>query len=199
MRAQFDMALDAMHATFAAVPALREFSPLPAGSRFVERLPKAVPVVPQFERCTLTPVPEADALFRAARALAPHVQWYQGYTEEKAGRDFARNAGYFELLGVDGHFNAPGLSAFLLYLGPNLHYRRHWHEAEELYYIIAGEAYFQVDGEETPSLLRPGDSRFHASFQPHQTMTGPQGILCLVLWRGAGLNGPLEMETAPGA
>lgn len=198
MKPLFDTALDAMRQTIAAVPALAGFCPIPAAAPFAERSPTVVPATGLVESCPLTPAPEARALFDATRALAPHADWKQTYTEQQVGRAFLDAYGYFELIGVDGHFHADGMSAFLLYFGPHLHYRRHWHVAEEIYYVIAGQAEFQVDGE-PPSLLRPGDTRFHSSNQPHQTTMGDSALLCLVLWRGEGLTLDLNMEAAPGA
>ena len=131
----------------------------------------------------------------AFRTLAGHGGL--GYSEEQVGQHFLDNFGYFELVGPQGNFHSTTISAFLIYFGPGLHYRRHWHDPEEVYYVIAGEGEFQVDGEDW-TLLKPGDTRFHAANQPHQTRTGQSPLLCLVLWRGADLTAGLSME-APAA
>ncbi|GHF34849.1 dimethylsulfonioproprionate lyase family protein [Seohaeicola zhoushanensis] len=198
MQQAFDAALAALYQTFATAAALREFALLPDKPRFVPLQVQANPVAQLMGACALLPGPESAALFAAARMLAPFGNWRSSYTEEQVGRHFLDNFAYVELVGPEGHFESPEMSAYLLYMGPNMHYRRHWHEAEELYYIIAGEAEFQVDGE-APALLGAGDSRLHMSNQPHQTWTRDSAVVCLVLWRGEGVGEGVEMEAAPNA
>ena len=49
--------------------------------------------------------------------------------------------------------------------------------------IIAGEAVFEA-ANQSPRRLRPGDTAFHASNQPHAMTTEDKPVLAYVLWRG---------------
>ena len=128
----------------------------------------------------------------AIRDLTDYADWQQTYTVEEVGQDFLNRYGWFELVGPEGHYRSDEIRAYVAYWGENLYYPWHLHEAEELYYILAGEALFEAEGE-TPVTLRPGDIRIHRSNQPHQMTTGASPVLALVLWRGAGLSGVPRM------
>ena len=131
----------------------------------------------------------------AIRDLTDYANWQLTYTVEEVGQDFLDRYGWFELVGPEGHYRSDQIRAYIAYWGENLFYPWHLHEAEELYYILAGEALFEAEGE-LPVMLRPGDIRIHSSNQPHQMTTGDSPVLTLVLWRGAGLLGVPRMGTA---
>lgn len=132
------------------------------------------------------------ALHNAVRGIADHAEWQQTYSEEEVGADFLNRYGWFELVGPNGHFRSDEIRAYIAYWGENLYYPWHLHEAEELYFIIAGQALFEAEG--LPAqVLGPGDIRLHASNQPHAMTTTDSPVLALVLWRGAGLTGVPRM------
>jgi mannose-6-phosphate isomerase-like protein (cupin superfamily) len=131
----------------------------------------------------------------AIRDLTDYADWQLTYTEDEVGQDFLNRYGWFELVGPEGHYRSDEIRAYIAYWGENLYYPWHLHEAEELYFILAGEALFEAEGDD-PVTLRPGDIRIHRSNQPHQMTTGDSPVLALVLWRGAGLTGSPRMGTA---
>lgn len=131
----------------------------------------------------------------ALRDLSDYADWQQTYTVEEVGQDFLNRYGWFELVGPSGHYQSDEVRAFIAYWGENLYYPWHLHEAEELYFILAGEALFEAEGQ-APVLLKPGDSCLHLSNQPHQMTTGDSPVLALVLWRGSGLAEPPRMGFA---
>ena len=131
-------------------------------------------------------------LHTAIRNICDYADWQQTYDVSEVGQDFLNRYGWFELVGPTGHFHSDQVRAYIAYWGENLYYPWHRHEAEELYFIIAGEARFESEGD-APAWLRPGDTRFHASNQPHAMTTGASPVLTLVLWRGAGMTGVPEM------
>ena len=97
--------------------------------------------------------------------------------------------GYVELLGPSGHFVDHTTRAYIGYWGEGLVYPWHAHQAEELYFVVAGGAEFAVaDGRYQRGV---GDTQLHTANQPHAMTTSPegQGILTFVLWRGDGLAG----------
>ena len=97
----------------------------------------------------------------------------------KGWRHFLDNYAYFELIGPTGHFRSDQCSAFIGYWGPGLFYPAHHHASEELYFVLAGHALFESDGD-SPATLGPAAHRFHASHQPHAMTTTYSAILTLV-------------------
>ena len=74
--------------------------------------------------------------------------------------------------------------AFGAYLQfPDTWYPRHWHAAEELYFILSGTALWTRDGvsaEPAP----PGTLIRHASFERHATRTLAEPLLAFWVWLG---------------
>lgn len=129
--------------------------------------------------------PLRDALIN----LAKDAKWRETYKETKIGDTFLDNFGCYELLGLEGHFHCKTTRGFVVYSAPNLYYPWHHHPAEEMYFIIAGEAEFAVEGAK-PRIYKPGDTIFHATNQPHNMQTNKSGVLAWVQWRG-------DLTTAP--
>ena len=123
--------------------------------------------------------------------IAPwqYAEWRETYRDTNIGEDFLSRFACYELFGHQGHFHTEKMRGFLLYSDANLYYPWHHHPAEELYFIIAGEASFATESNE-PKLLKSGDTAFHASNQPHNMQTHGKGVLAYVLWRN-------EFDTAP--
>jgi hypothetical protein len=85
--------------------------------------------------------------------------------------------------------------AFIAFWGAELHYPAHLHEAEELYYVLAGSAEFHSQGEPSAQLVSEG-TRYHASNQRHAMDTRTQPVLTPELWRGHGLDGSAKICSA---
>ena len=191
-RELFDQALQAARAFHAANPALSGFQPWPDDITWAGRASVPAPCMDLVQTqagdtaCTHSHAAETLALQQAITALVPHVEWRLTYTEEEVGADFLRRFGWFELVGPTGHFHSTQTRMTVGYWGDGLYYPWHEHEPEELYSILSGRAEFAAEGEDTLT-LRPGDTRLHASLQPHAMTTSDQPILCFVLWRGEGL------------
>lgn len=174
-----------------ATPALRDFAVWPDAPTRNTLEPVKLPVIPLIETMAAQPSLVADAV-KAAASLA---HWQQTYTEAEVGSDFLNRYGWFELLGPTGHFLSDTTRAYIAFWGEGLHYPMHLHEAEELYYILAGAAEFHAVGQ--PSVLvGPEGTQHHASNQPHAMDTRAEPVLTLVLWRGPGLGGSARMGTA---
>lgn len=172
----------------AAEPALAGFSQFDTKASPVERAPNPIPAIALVQALAGGGSAETAACVAAIAAAAPAANWQQSYTEDEVGRDFLNRYGYFELIGPTGHFLSGQTRAYIAYWGDHLYYPWHLHQAEEIYYVLAGQAQFESEGQEE-AIVGPGGTRYHASNQPHAMTTFDQPILALVLWRGAGLDG----------
>jgi len=118
---------------------------------------------------------------------APSMAWRQTYPASEVGAAFLQNYGWSELVGLSGPLASERIACGFLLLGPETHYPRHRHEAEEVYIPLAGTASWQQgDGRwrERP----PGTVIHHASHEPHAMRTGARALLALYLWHSANLH-----------
>lgn len=176
-------------------PELRTFSDWPVDVPSSQLTPTDVPGTALLEGFRDQVPEQALALFEAILAAIPEAEWRQTYSEDEVGRHFLDRYGYFELLGPSGHFRSDETRAFIGFWGAGLEYDWHHHEAEELYFVLAGEAVFEAEGMQ-PRTLKPLDHQLHTSNQPHAMNTLDSGVLTFVLWRGAGLGNPPQMGFA---
>ncbi|MEM8591044.1 MAG: dimethylsulfonioproprionate lyase family protein [Pseudomonadota bacterium] len=175
-----------------STPALAAYAPWPDDLSDQQVLPDPVPAAATLGVRSLRGTRATGPVIKALRAAAPQMQWKQTYSEDEVGRDFLSEYGYVELFGPGGHFHSAKLRGYIGFWGPGLTYDWHDHEAEELYYTLAGSAVFCAKG--APNLmLRPGQVRAHASHQPHLMVTLDQPFLAYALWRGAGIGGLPKM------
>ena len=82
-------------------------------------------------------------------SISPYVNWEQGYEENDVGKDFLNKYGFFELIGPSGHFKTTEMALYVNYLCKNAYYPWHNHDAEELYFIVSGEAKFESKNQNT--------------------------------------------------
>lgn len=191
--------LEALHqaaaALVAATPALLGFAAYPVDAAAAPQDAVGVPAIAHLVADFAHVAPtDARGIFTAAvLAAAPLARWQHTYSEAEVGADFLARYGWFELAGPDGHFRTDALRAYVAYWGRGLQYDWHEHEAEELYFIAAGSGLFR-SARQPDAMLVAGDTRLHAGFERHAMDTDRTGILTLVLWRGAGLNGVPAMS-----
>ncbi len=115
-------------------------------------------------------------------SLSFHVKWENGYAEKDVNKNFLNNYGFFELIGPTGHFKTSKLALYVNYLDKKSFYPLHNHEAEELYFIISGEAKFENNNGDY-EILTSNKTRFHKSFEPHAITTDNNQILSFVIWK----------------
>jgi Dimethlysulfonioproprionate lyase len=118
---------------------------------------------------------------------APGMAWRQTYTASEVGAAFLENYGWSEIVGLSGGLASERIACGFLLLGPETHYRRHRHEAEEVYIPLAGTASWQ-QGDGRWRERAPGTVIHHASDEPHAMRTGARALLALYLWRSANLH-----------
>jgi mannose-6-phosphate isomerase-like protein (cupin superfamily) len=180
--------LDEVKALWMATDSLSSFTDWPDDSTAGNSAPNHAPAAEKIMAWDMPETSPTSTVCRAVQQAALHVNWQFIYTEAEVGRHFLDNYAYFELIGPTGHFHSDQCSAFIGYWGPGLFYPAHHHASEELYFVLAGHALFESDGDD-PATLGPTAHRFHASHQPHAMTTTNSAILTLVLWRGPELSG----------
>ena len=131
----------------------------------------------------------ANHLRSAFIKAAPQAQWRETYWQTDISQDFKDRFACYCLIGAGGAWMSNQMAAYVVYMPPHLYYPSHHHPAEELYYVIGGEADFHREG--LPSKrLSQGDSCFHAANQPHAMETKESPVMAYVLWRN-------EFQTSP--
>lgn len=187
--ALFAPVLEKVSSLIAETPELASFANWPGEMTWTERAPHTYPATTRITKWIDAEAPEWACL----NTIAPHAEWRQTYTAEEVGEDFLANYAYVELAGPSGHYHCDTVRIFYGWWGPELLYPWHDHDAEEIYYILAGHAVFESDGLPTER-LGPGDTRHHTSRQNHAMTTTDSAILALALWRGDGMDGLPEIS-----
>lgn len=157
---------------------------LDESDRIIE--PQSLPVQQYLHQLTsLAPLvyrPVLNALIDAQSSL----YFGQTYAESDFGADFLRQYGWVKLLGPDAYWHSDKISSGFLILGDNNTYPQHWHEAEEIYLPISGNAEWYREGEDW-QIQPPGKLIHHASGIKHGTRTTGEAMIALYLWRGGNL------------
>ena len=79
----------------------------------------------------------------------------------------------------------------IMLLDANFEYPMHSHAPEELYVVLAGQVYWQAEGDpEAPGRRNAGDIIHHSPHRRHAIATGETAALVLTLWRGGGFEKP---------
>jgi mannose-6-phosphate isomerase-like protein (cupin superfamily) len=186
---------DEVKALWMATDSLSSFTDWPDDLTASSPAPNPAPAAAKIVAWQMPETSLTSPVCRAVQQAAFHVNWQFIYTKDEVGQHFLDNYAYFELIGPTGHFRSDQCNAFIGYWGPGLFYPAHYHASEELYFVLAGHALFESDGDD-PATLGPAAHRFHASHQPHAMTTTNSAILTLVLWRGPELSGLSQLVKA---
>ena len=122
-------------------------------------------------------------LAAAIAAVEDELRWLQStsYTDALLGEGFSANYGWAQIIGPDGFFPGEDFLLGLLMLGPNRHYRDHYHPAPELYWPLTSGSHWSKDGgafAEQPQ----GATIWHPSMILHATKTGETPLLAVWCW-----------------
>ena len=145
--------------------------------------PTTLPVLAHLER-SLEEASFFDAAISQAIAdLRPHLQWRQSkaYNDALLGTGFIENYGWCEVIGPNGLFRGDDFLLGLLMLGPNTHYRDHFHPAPELYWPLTSNTEWRKGDEE----LQPraaGTIIWHPPHVIHATRTRAAPLLTIWSW-----------------
>lgn len=177
-----------MHALITAFAAELRRHPHPSAATaaaLLDRLPAAVlpPEAPvPAHLAEALGAPGAHPLTGHLAAIAGRLPWVR-VTGHDMPAGFAERHSYCDIAGPGALIEAPdiGFGAYLQF--PDTFYPRHWHAAEELYFILGGTALWTRD-EATDAPARPGTLIRHAPFERHATRTQAEPLLALWVWMG---------------
>ncbi len=190
-RGLFENALAEVKKFYEASTELSQFKSFPDNDqlKWQELEPYYINPARLFAEDTTLNSDEYSAVKDALVAVKDAAFWRETYKDTSIGDEFLNRFGCYELFGWEGHFHCQESRGFIVYSTGDLYYPWHHHPAEEMYFILAGEAEFATEGN-APKMLKPGDTVFHAENQPHNMQTREKGVLAWVQWRG-------EMGIAP--
>lgn len=147
---------------------------------------QGLPVLRWLDGATHRAALSTRKLCTALEDAAARLPWRQTYRAEDLGPAFLERYGFMELVGQRGPFASDTIACGFLLLGPDLHYPRHRHEAEEIYIVLSGTAHWlKGDGAYLPQ--PPGNLIHHPSWCWHAMRTGEQPLLAFYIWQGGNL------------
>ena len=185
--APIETLLETARSWYEGLPSMTRFAPWPNDLVYSDLPPRTQPGVAEFTAHPGRTTAHGMVLRDAALAAAPYLHWRTGYTEAQVGADFLNRFCWCELAAPEGLYRTETARVTLAYWGAGLWYDWHWHAAEELYSVVSGAAEFFADGL-PDATLAPGDTRLHASNQPHAMRTHDTPVLTLINWRGGDMS-----------
>lgn len=150
---------------------------------FREPEPQGLPVLRHLPQCVGEAMLLDPGLAAAIASVEGALQWQQSasYTDDRLGTGFSDNYGWAEIIGPRGFFSGDDVLLGLLMLGPDRHYRDHFHPAPELYWPLTAESLWSRDG--GPFVEKPqGAIIWHPPMALHATITRATPLLALWCW-----------------
>jgi len=158
----------------------------PAGFQTRSIVSQALPVLSWLPSAVMAAGKKEAFIVNKLASLANHMAWGQTYSAEDFGVGFLEKYGWTELIGQRGPISSNRIACGFLFLGPQIEYPRHSHEAEEVYLPLTGPTLWQ-QGHQAWVRRAPGLPIYHAPGVPHAMRTETASLLALYLWRGANL------------
>ena len=150
---------------------------------FVEPRPQTLPVTRYFAATIAETMIIEPELAAAIASLDGHLKWLQSksYTDEILGAGFGENYGWCEIIGPQGFFKGDDFILGLLMLGPQRHYKDHYHPAPELYWPLTGPTEWK-QGAGSFETKPAGAVIYHAPMVHHATKTAEHPLLTVWCW-----------------
>ena len=158
----------------------------PANCRARPVAPHALPVLSWLPEAVKAAGRNTGHLVNMLASLSNHIAWGQTYSAQDFGAGFLEKYGWTELIGQRGPIASNRMACGFLFLGPQIEYPRHSHEAEEVYVPLTGQSLWQRSNQDW-AYRAPGLPVYHASRTPHAMRTETVPLLALYLWRGGNL------------
>ena len=150
---------------------------------FTEPRPGNLSVTRYFAQAIAETMMLEPAVAAALAALDGHLKWWQttAYTDEILGEGFSQNYGWCEIIGPEGFFSGDDFLLGILMLGPNRHYKDHYHPAPELYWPLTGPTEWR-QGAGGFEMKPAGAVIYHAPNVHHATKTTEHPLLAVWSW-----------------
>lgn len=122
-------------------------------------------------------------LAAAIAAIDGDLRWQQseGYSDALLGEGFMANYAHCDLIGPDGFFPGDDFQLGLFLLGPDRHYRDHYHPAPELYWTLTGPSDWR-HGQGRFTTREAGETIWHRPNLVHATVTHATPLLAVWCW-----------------
>ena len=155
--------------------------------------PQSLPVLEYLPRLSSLATTAYRGIIDGLIQAQSYLRFGQTYSETDFGIEFLRQYGWIKILGPEAYWHSDQLASGFLILGDNVTYPQHWHQAEEIYLPISGNAewYRQDRGWQKQSA---GSLIHHASKVKHATRTIGEPMIALYLWRGGDLNQKSDIQ-----
>jgi hypothetical protein len=150
---------------------------------FIEPRVQTLPVTRYFAGTIAETTMIEPELAAAIASLDGHLKWLQSksYTDEILGEGFGENYGWCEIIGPQGFFKGDDFILGLLMLGPQRHYKDHYHPAPELYWPLTGPTEWK-QGSSGFEVNQAGAVIYHAPMVHHATKTAEHPLLTVWCW-----------------
>jgi hypothetical protein len=148
--------------------------------------PHSLPVLAWMPAATRASDRQTAAIVNMLASLANQLTWGQTYSAEDFGVGFLEKYGWTEFIGERGPIASSHMACGVLFLGPEVEYPRHSHDAEEVYVPLTGPSLWQR-GNQDWVYRSAGRPIYHASRQPHAMRTKAAPLLALYFWHGGNL------------
>jgi len=158
----------------------------PANCRTRIVVPPSLPVLCWMPAAIKAAGKKTEVIVKMLASLANHIAWGQTYSAQDFGAGFLEKYGWTEFIGLRGPIASNRIACGFLFLGPEIEYPRHSHEAEEVYVPLTGQTLWQRSNQDW-AYRAPGLPIYHASRVPHAMRTETVPLLALYLWRGGNL------------
>jgi hypothetical protein len=147
------------------------------------RTSSQLPVLHYLPQCTAETMLLDPDLAAAIAAVADHLQWRQSaaYNDKVLGEGWLANYGWSQIIGPQGFFTGEDFLLGFLMLGPDRHYRDHYHPAPELYWPLTGPSDWK-QGSGTFETKPAGATIWHKPNEIHATRTTAKPLLTVWCW-----------------
>lgn len=154
-----------------------------AATAFVAAEPCPLPVVRHLPACVGEAMLLDADVAAALAAIADDLQWRhsEGYSDAVLGEGFMESHGWCQIVGPHGFFPGDDFLLGLLLLGPDLHYKDHYHPAPELYWPLTGASEWK-QGAGAYETRQAGDIIWHVPWKMHATATTDKPLLAVWSW-----------------
>jgi len=157
---------------------------------------RMLPVVHSLNEISPDPQSLAGKLLSQFIAYRESLFWEQTYSkaDHVVGDALLSGYAFSEITGQLGPFISNQLRSGVGVWRANVEYPMHWHDAEEIYWILFGSAWFQIGRDQPKSFKKSGEIVFVSSSVPHFFETRDEPLVMLYLWQGGDLRQVSEFE-----